>query len=512
MPAGRRSASAISAQAKPCPGPKAKPALTIIDALDDEALFKPWFRGESWDGWRTVLKGIYSLPMTENEHAFFRTISDREPPRSVVREWWGIGGRRLGKDAVASAIATFGAAMFAGQRYLRRGERALVMCLACDRDQSRIVLNYIRAFFKDIDLLKGMVQRETATGFELNNGIDIAVATNSFRSVRGRPIVLAILDEVAFYQSENSASPDVETYRALLPGLATLPGSMLIGISSPYRKAGLLYNKYKEHFGRDGDILVIKAPTRTLNPTIPQAVIDRALEEDPAAAKAEWLGEFRDDIAGFADVALIEAAVDYGVTVRPPRAGVRYRSGIDPSGGASDSFTLGIAHDENNVAVLDCVLEIKSPFNPTSATEQIAATLKEYGLSETVSDRYGANWVVDAFQKCGIKVKHSERDRSAIYLDCLPLFTSGRARILDNRRLINQFASLERKTSSAGKDRVDHGPGGHDDVCNSAALALVTRGRQPLIITPELLARSAQPTAYSRAHPYRQSSFSRSRL
>jgi hypothetical protein len=53
------------------------------------------------------------------------------------------------------------------------------------------------------------------------------------------------------------------------------------------------------------------------------------------------------------------------------------------------------------------------------------------------------------------------------------LFTSGRARLLDNKRLTTQFASLERRTSPIGKDRVDHGPGGHDDLCNSAAGSLV---------------------------------------
>jgi hypothetical protein len=81
--------------------------------------------------------------------------------------------------------------------------------------------------------------------------------------------------------------------------------------------------------------------------------------------------------------------------------------------------------------------------------------------------------VVSAFAAAGINYRHSERDRSAIYSDALPLFTSGRALILDNPKLISQFASLERKTSPIGKDRIDHGPGGHDDLCNSAALAMV---------------------------------------
>jgi hypothetical protein len=81
--------------------------------------------------------------------------------------------------------------------------------------------------------------------------------------------------------------------------------------------------------------------------------------------------------------------------------------------------------------------------------------------------------VVDAFSKLGIQYQHSERDRSAIYLDALPLFTAGKARLLDNKRLVTQFASLERRTSPVGKDRVDHGPSGMDDLCNSAALAMV---------------------------------------
>jgi hypothetical protein len=327
MVAFRRSASTVNRA-------PAEPSLNIIAMLDDERLFKPYFRGESWNGWRTVLKAIFALPMTENERAFFRTIADREPPRMVVREWWGIGGRRLGKDAAASGIATFSAATFTGQQHLRPGERALVMCLACDRDQARIILNYIRAFFRDIELLKGMVQRETATGFELTNGVDITVATNNFRSVRGRPILCAVLDEVAFWRDETSTKPDEELYKAIIPALASIPGSMIIGISSPYRKSGLLYSKYKQHYGQDGDILVTRAATRVLNPTIPQEVVDRALEEDPAGAKAEWLGEFRDDIGTWLAFETIDAAVDVDITVRPPVGHFDYQSFCDPSGGA----------------------------------------------------------------------------------------------------------------------------------------------------------------------------------
>jgi hypothetical protein len=61
----------------------------------------------------------------------------------------------------------------------------------------------------------------------------------------------------------------------------------------------------------------------------------------------------------------------------------------------------------------------------------------------------------------------------------MPLFTSGRVRLLDNKRLTSQFAGLERRTSSIGKDKVDHGPGGSDDVANAAAGALVRAIAEP---------------------------------
>jgi hypothetical protein len=422
------------------------------------------------------LKAAYALPMSDSEIEFFRTVADRDPPKKRVRELWIIAGRRAGKDSVASVIAAHSAALFADGHRLRPGERAMVMCLAVDRDQARVILNYTRAFFSDIPSLSAMVQRETASGFELSNNVDVSVLTSNYRAVRGRPVLCAILDEVAFLRDETSATPDIELFKALEPATATLSSSMIIGISTPYKKSGLLYERFKRFYGRDDDnVLVIRAPTRVLNPTVPQELIDRALEEDPAAARAEYGAEFRDDIGGWADFALIEQAVDRGLTVRPPATHrrVSYTSFCDPSGGARDSFTAAIAHEENGIAVLDCVLEVRAPFNPTSATQQITDLLKTYGIRSTKGDKYAAQWVVDAFAAYGIAYEHSERDRSSIYMDSLPLFTSGRVRLLDNKRLVNQFASLERRTSSIGKDRVDHGPGGSDDVCNAAAGALV---------------------------------------
>ena len=40
------------------------------------------------------------------------------------------------------------------------------------------------------------------------------------------------------------------------------------------------------------------------------------------------------------------------------------------------------------------------------------------------------------------------------------------------RRLVAQLCALERRTAWGGRDSIDHGPGGHDDVANAVAGAV----------------------------------------
>jgi hypothetical protein len=148
--------------------PKDKQAkrATLVEAMDSPALFKPWFPlasdgVDTWSGWKSVLKACYALPMSDDEVAFFKSIAGgREPPTRRVSELVAACARRTGKDSIASAIATYSAALFDQQDKLRPGERAQIFCIACDIAQSKIVLNFIRSYFRDIPMLRAMVERE----------------------------------------------------------------------------------------------------------------------------------------------------------------------------------------------------------------------------------------------------------------------------------------------------------------------------------------------------------------
>jgi hypothetical protein len=358
---------------------------------------------------------------------------------------------------------------------LRPGEQATVLCVACDRDQAALVLRYIRGYFEQVPALAALVAGYERGGITLRNGVSIVVATNSYRSIRGRTILAAVFDEIAFWRDEEYAVPDVEVAAAIAPGLARMPDSMSILISTAHRRSGLLYQRFKEHFGKNSDdTLVVLGSTLQFNDTADAVTIAREIAEDPARYNAEYNCIWRDDLSTFISRELLDAAVDRGVVVRPPATGTSYYAFADPSGGAHDSFTLGISHREKDgTTLLDLLFERKAPFNPSEVTEEIATLLKSYGCSQVTGDKYAAQWVVEAFAKTGVKYIQSERDRSAIYLDCLPLLTSGRVSLIDNARLVAQFAALERRTFSTGRDRVDHGSSGKDDACNSAAGALV---------------------------------------
>jgi hypothetical protein len=335
-----------------------------------------------------------------------------------------------------------------------------------------VILEYTAAFVRMIPGVS--ITRDTGDELELSTGIMIAVQTASFRTPRGFTCLAAIIDEIAFLRSDDAAQPDREILRAVRPSLATVPGSLLLAISSPYAQRGALYETYERAFGRSGDVLVWQAETRTMNPTVPPEVVEQALGDDPAAAAAEWLASFRADLESLFSRSALDAVVVRGRFELPPAVGTAYVGFLDPSGGSADSFTLSIAHrDPTGRPVLDLVRETRPPFSPEAVCRQYAADLKRYRCRVVFADNYAAEWPREQFQRLGVVVQRSELSRSELYLELLPILNSGGLELLDDGRLVGQLAGLERRTGRSGKDAIDHRPGAKDDVANATAGALV---------------------------------------
>ena len=111
--------------------------------------------------------------------------------------------------------------------------------------------------------------------------------------------------------------------------------------------------------------------------------------------------------------------------------------------------------------------------------DEFCVLLKAYRISTVIGDRYAGKWVAEAFRNKGIHYRPSEKSKSDIYVDLLPLLNSGAVALLDNDRLALQLTQLERRTARGGKDSIDHPRGGHDDVANSVAGSLVCAFKEP---------------------------------
>jgi hypothetical protein len=451
---------------------RAPRTISIDAALSDRKLLGAALGDLApWATWRVVLKAAFGDSLNEQERQTFAAVAgDRKPPSRTVRELIAIAGRRSGKSRIAALVAVFIAACVDHRAKLAPGETGYVLVLAGSRSQASVVFRYAQAFLESSPILQREVSEVTAEEIRLRSGIIIAVHPNSYRTIRGRSLLACVFDEVSYWRDETSANPDVETYRAVLPALSTTKG-LLVCISSPYRRAGLVFAKHRDHFGQDGDeVLCVHGRTTIFNPLIDVSVIQRFMADDPEAARSEWDAEFRSDLAAFLDDRTIDAAIDHSRPLElPPREGITYQAFSDASGGRHDAFTIAVGHKEGDRCVCDVLRGVHPPFDPQNVVVEYAALLKDYGIDRIGGDNYSAAWVEAAWSEAGIKYERSELNKSALYLEALPLFMRGAVSIPDHARLVRELRLLERRSSRIGKDVVDHGRSGSDDHANALA-------------------------------------------
>jgi hypothetical protein len=465
--------------------------INIVDAIRDKRLFGGLFPDlTSWSAWLVFLKAVFQIPMDSRELGLYRACTRRQyPPDTGVKEAYAIVGRRGGKSRIVSFAAVYIACFYSFRKYLAPGEVGLVLCLARDRDQAKVVFGYIAGIIKSVPALTQMVTNWRADEIELTNGITITVKTSDYRAVRGPTVVCCIADEVAFWDSQG-VSPDKEIFAALRPSMATIPEAKLMVISSPYAKAGVLFEMHKRYFGQpDSNVLVWQAETRVMNSTITQEFINEEIERDPDAARSEWFAQFREDVEAAFSLESIEQCVIPGRSDLLPAQAIQYRAFVDPSGGRRDQFTVAIAHRKSDAAIIDLVRAWPPPFDPSQVAGECAAALKPYRIKSIVGDNYGGEWPKEQFRKHNISYELSEKHRSQLYLDLIPALNSKRVELPDHRKLIDELRRLERRRGRSGKDTIDHPAyGGSDDVANSVA------GAVDLVISKPVMSAAAIPT------------------
>lgn len=455
-----------------------KKLATMRDALADKSILADTIIGKSWAPWRVLLIAACGERLTSAEREVFKQLTGRDKePGSMVDVLLVVSGRRSGKTRASAVLSTYLATCVDWSDCLSLGEVGTALYLAPTEKQAGFAHRYARDFINQMPLLKTQIESETAGSIELHNRITMRTEAASWRYSRGATAISIVLDECAFFHnSEDSLNSDAELMTALRPSLATTSGMMVL-TSSPATMEGIVYRIWERHYGAKGDpkVLVVQSDSKTLNPSLRQAVIDKAFEDDATGASSEYGGAFRMPMSNYLERSIVQQCVEPGVSQRPMLPGVYHIAFCDVAGGSGqDSYTCAIGHkhlhEGREICVVDALLEIAPPFNPDAATAQCAALLRhQYLINFVMGDNYAAQWPVTAFARNSVTYQSCPLTASELYLHSLPLWTAGRVLMLDNPKAVDQLCGLKRKLGQAGRETIGHVRGGHDDLANVIA-------------------------------------------
>ncbi|HEY1599801.1 MAG TPA: hypothetical protein VGG64_09380 [Pirellulales bacterium] len=488
--------------------------MNIVEAIQDGDLFRPFLADKdgsvsTWRNWQVALRAIYGMSIRKPRSLGLlkRCTGRTQLAKGGYSKSLIITGRRSGKSRCAAIIGAYEACLAGHESKLAKGEQGYVAICSPTKAQSQIVQKYLKAIFKSSPLLAKEVVDESPLGFDLRNGNRIEIIAGEHRAIRGYTLIAAILDEIAFLGVDPDAKTksDTELIRAIAPSLDQV-GGKLIAITTPYARKGWTYATYEKHFGNyAGKVLVWNCPSRTMNPTLRQSVVDDAIAEDPQSAKCEYLGQFRDDIESPITRDIVERLVVKGRKEILPQQRISYTAFADMSGGGNaknDDTCLAIGYMQDGVVKLCKLRKYAPPFNPLAVCRDISTILKRYHVSCLFGDAYSKDYIAATFADHHIRYFRSDKNRNGLFAELLGWINSGKVELLDDATLVDQLASLERHVRGTGNDSFQAPRGGRDDVANALA-GLVTFAARGLVTVGAFGAQQTDEDDYEN-DPYRE--------
>lgn len=488
--------------------------IPFNDAINDERLFKHRFFGPQNHpeeglslAQQVMLKTIYGVPLVSGEekvlfaaqqgYATYDDLgyiieSEKVPykPRKY-KEAWIIAGRRAGKsDAIAATAVAYEACFGGHEQHLRRGQKGYIYQIAQDMRMAMYALHFIYAAIEGSRAAREMLDGPPiANEIRLKNNIVVKVLPPTLKSVRGFACPVAVLDEVGvWYQESDSANPDYEIYNAVTKAQIQFPNKLLIGISSPYNKQGLLYRNYEggtmgKNLPADRKMtmrntVVIHAPTAAVgNPRVTRESLEDDRDLDAKAYERECLAIFQDSLSGFLSSTLINNSVEKGVEELEYNPTYTYVAAIDPAF-RHDAFAFTIFHiDEEGNVVQDVIRRYKPEHgnvnNPDAIFSDIGPICQSYNIANVYSDQYHLESLQQLAFKHGLLIEgvpFKATNKAQIFGSLQQLLNQGRMRLLDNAECLKELRQLERRLTQGGVVQISAPPGLHDDLAAVTAI------------------------------------------
>jgi hypothetical protein len=431
---------------------------------------------------KTLLKVSYGLELDEEEMVHFRQCTGRTiDPRTNFTTVVVIAGARAGKDSRLVGPTALYEAVLGGHK-ISKGETATIGLYAQGKEAAAVTFGYISKYATESakiselvrgDALRSSIALDTATG-------PFTIRTVPATRIAGRAysFPVAVLNESAFYRFEGAANADTEILTSVRRGMLNFPKRKLLIVSTPYSKAGILYDHFTRFYGRDDskDVLVWRAPTTYMNPSItPERLEEERRVMDPSHFAREYLAEFIDDAAAWLPSELIEQAVDIGITERPSLPGIKYVMAIDASEAGACAFAVSIGHVEDQgdgtiVVVQDVLRSFTKPpsgkLNLRAVVREIIGLAAAYNHIEVAySDRYAGQWPLQAFEEeaAALSLRFTLVDptlmrgqdtvrvtKSDAFRETAPLFRTARIRLVDSPSQVRELRNLEARPTENG--------------------------------------------------------------
>lgn len=481
------------------PTPVQEVILKLVFSKELDSITKKKVRMEFRDG---ASIGFKTVLMTEYEIYEFLTESPYDPKRLKnvkINKINLICGRRSGKTLLSAIISIYCAISNNWKPFLKKTPYATVLIMSHSREFSDEVLEIIRTLIESSPILSALINKDKKNSSStmnlkvpwiVNNSqiqysrVQIRVAAASSKTTRGVAACAVLCDEVAYWGlDENMKETDTKILKAVRPAMKQFREfGMLIKLSSPAIKQGVLYSEYKK--SREGSLpetyAVFKAPSWVMTPAdiVPDDEFVEEYNLDPDSFDVEYRGNFADSLSFFITPEYIDMAVLKKVSFVPPEADqTKYTAAIDAAY-KGDRFTFSVTGYVNGrlrqYMSKGWEGTKQKPVSAYEVAEFIRNICKQYNIDEVAADQYSFQPLKEIFNTYGVNLKEytfTPSFKKKIYWNLKKLIHSQQADLLDNEVQTRELKELIVEQGQSGNIKIGHPAGGTDDFADALAIA-----------------------------------------
>ena len=408
------------------------------------------------------------------------------PPRArdVAEMVWGARGGK----SFWGALRLLHLACTVRLDRLAAGEHGYAFLVAPKLELAEQPLNYIkgaigrdRALASIADITAERVTLTRKGGRRVT--IQPVAASRGGAGQRGRSLVGALLDETAFFRDETTgAVNDAALFRALAPRV--IEGGQMIVQSTPWARTGLLYDLWRENFGRPTSALVAHAPTGLLRADEKiLSYVAREYARDPENAAIEFGAQFgAASAATWLDPEALDAA--QGEPQRPAPGDAVGAGGDLGFARNSSAFVLAVERPDGRIHLAQVEERRPSPgqpLRPSQVCAEFAGLLRATGARSLVADRHYQETIREALSEAGLLLEEPPPPDEAWAL-VREVLRSGRLVLPRHPLLLAQLKSARGRLAPGGAVRIElpaTPDGRHGDLAAAAALAIWAVVRRP---------------------------------